>query len=104
MLRALCEADALEDAADHAFKLRGREEGRRAAPEVHLGEGNRRLSPERVEVHPPLLQDGVDVRVAHARVLRDARVAAAVGAERAAEGDVDVDGRARPFALYLVQA
>lgn len=49
----------------------------------------------------PLLQDGLHVWKADRAVLRVARVAAAVGTERAAEGDVNVDGRARAQSLGL---
>ncbi|MFM8878507.1 MAG: radical SAM protein [Verrucomicrobiota bacterium] len=66
------------------------EEGRGASAEVELRQGER--DPEAFPVETPFLEQRVHIGGARVAVPRDAGVAAAVGAERLAERDMDVQG------------
>src|SRR4051812_3712326 len=71
---------------------------------MYLRDGNRLLSTQALTIERPFFEHGLNVRLGDFGVMRDARVAAAVGAERAAEGNVYVDGRAAPQRFGPVQS
>lgn len=102
-LEGLGDVDVLEDAGDEAFEVFGVEEGGGTAAEVEFGDGDGAGGLEVMAVELPFLEDGIDVGDGGGGVAGDAGVAAAVGAEGAAEGDMDVEGGAGEVLLFLAE-
>jgi hypothetical protein len=92
------EARFFEQARDEPLELVGRQERRRAATQVQLGDGHVG-APEAPQDEVPLGQHAADIRCGDLVLSRDARVAAAVGAEALAERHVYIDAGAELLRL-----